>query len=108
MEEKRQYLEKNRHGTAIFPAEYYHCVYPAGLAGLPVHWHEEFEVTYVRKGTMHLSDRSGALPGTGGGCAVPAFRRPSTAFRRGRRGCWRRTASSSTPPCWEGAAMPAR
>lgn len=50
MEEKRQYLEKNRHGTVIFPAEYYHCVYPAGLAGLPVHWHEEFEVTYVRKG----------------------------------------------------------
>ena len=50
MEEKRQYLEKNRHGTSIFPAEYYHCVYPAGLAGLPFHWHEEFEVTYVRKG----------------------------------------------------------
>lgn len=37
MEEKRQYLEKRHHGTSLFPADYYHCVYPAGLAGLPVH-----------------------------------------------------------------------
>lgn len=50
MDEKKQYLEKGRHGTSMFPAEYYHCVYPAGLAGLPVHWHEEFEITYVLKG----------------------------------------------------------
>ena len=50
MREKEQYLEKNRHGSAVFPVEYYDCVYPAGLAGLPVHWHEEFEITYVRGG----------------------------------------------------------
>lgn len=50
MNEKRQYLEKGRHGTPLFPVEYYNCVYPAGLAGLPVHWHEEFEITYVKKG----------------------------------------------------------
>ena len=45
MIEKKQYLEKTRHGTAMFPVEYYYCVYPAGLAGFPVHWHEEFEIT---------------------------------------------------------------
>lgn len=50
MNEKRQYLEKGRHGTPLFPVEYYYCVYPAGLAGLPVHWHEEFEITFVKKG----------------------------------------------------------
>lgn len=50
MDEKEQYLEKSRHGTPMFPAEYYHCEYPAGLAGLPVHWHEEFEVTQVLGG----------------------------------------------------------
>ena len=51
MEQKGQYLEKGRHGTPMFPVEYYDCEYPANLAGLPVHWHEEFEVTYVRKGS---------------------------------------------------------
>lgn len=50
MIEKKQYLEKTRHGSAMFPVEYYYCVYPAGLAGLPVHWHEEFEITSVKKG----------------------------------------------------------
>lgn len=50
MIKKEQYLEKTSHGTAMFPVEYYHCVYPEGLAGLPVHWHEEFEITSVRKG----------------------------------------------------------
>ncbi len=47
---KKQYLEKTRHGTAMFPIEFYYCVYPAGLAGLPVHWHEEFEITSVKGG----------------------------------------------------------
>ena len=50
MKGKEQYLEKGRHGTAMFPVEYYGCVYPAGLAGLPVHWHEEFEITCVQGG----------------------------------------------------------
>ncbi len=58
MEQKGQYLEQGRHGTPMFPVEYYDCEYPANLAGLPVHWHEEFEVTYVRKGELHLPDRS--------------------------------------------------
>ena len=48
MEQKGQYLEKGRHGTPMFPVEYYDCEYPANLAGLPVHWQEEVEVTYVR------------------------------------------------------------
>lgn len=49
--EKESYLEKTRHGTAMFPAEYYACTYPAGQAGLPVHWHEEFEITSVKRGS---------------------------------------------------------
>ncbi len=51
MDQKKQYLEKGHHGTRMFPVEYYDCVYPINLAGLPVHWHEEFEITYVRKGS---------------------------------------------------------
>lgn len=44
-------LEEVRHGSAMFPLEYYHCVFPFGLGNLPVHWHKEFEITHVRKGT---------------------------------------------------------
>lgn len=51
MEQREQYLEKAKHGSALFPMEYYHCLYPAGLSALPVHWHEEFEITYIRKGS---------------------------------------------------------
>lgn len=51
MEQKEQYLEKTRHGTAMFPVEHYYCSYPAGGAGLPAHWHEEFELTWVKKGS---------------------------------------------------------
>lgn len=51
MVQKEQYLEKARHGSALFPMEYYHCLYPAWLSALPVHWHEEFEITYIRKGS---------------------------------------------------------
>lgn len=50
MEHFGQYLEKTRHGTAAFPAEYYDCCYPMGLSSLPVHWHDEFEITYIRAG----------------------------------------------------------
>lgn len=50
MREKKDYLEKTTHGTRMFPVEYYDCVYPAALTGLPVHWHEEFEITYIREG----------------------------------------------------------
>ncbi len=48
---EKQYLEKTKHGTAMFPIDFYYCVYPAGLAGLPVHWHEEFEITSVQGGS---------------------------------------------------------
>ena len=50
MEQKEEYLEKTNHGSPLFPIEYYHCLYPAGLSALPAHWHEEFEITYIRKG----------------------------------------------------------
>lgn len=51
MIQKEQYLEKAKHGSPLFPIEYYHCLYPTGLSTLPVHWHEEFEITYIRKGS---------------------------------------------------------
>lgn len=73
MEEKRQYLEKRHHGTSLFPADYYHCVYPAGLAGLPVHWHEEFEITRVRRGSCtYLIDLEPCQVGEGDFLFLPS------------------------------------
>lgn len=50
MNQKDRFMEKTKHGTVMFPVEYYDCRYPLGLPSLPVHWHEEFEITYIRKG----------------------------------------------------------
>lgn len=44
-------LENTRHGTAIFPFEYYRCTIPENFAALPVHWHSELEFTYVLEGS---------------------------------------------------------
>lgn len=66
MEQKEEYLEKTNHGSPLFPIEYYHCLYPAGLSALPVHWHEEFEITYIRKGSCtYLVDLEACHAGEG-------------------------------------------
>ena len=51
MNQNPDLLEPVQHGSAMFPLEYYPCVFPLGTGSLPVHWHEEFEITYVRKGS---------------------------------------------------------
>ncbi len=51
MKQNPNLFEAVQHGSAMFPLEYYHCVFPLGISNLPVHWHEEFEITLVQKGT---------------------------------------------------------
>ena len=51
MNQNPNLMETVQHGTVMFPLEYYHCVFPLGVGNLPVHWHEEFEITLVRKGS---------------------------------------------------------
>ena len=51
MNQNPDLLEPVQHGSAMFPLEYYPCVFPLGTGSLPVHWHEEFEITLVRKGS---------------------------------------------------------
>lgn len=51
MNQNPNLLEGVRHGSAMFPLEYYHCVFPLGISNLPVHWHKEFEITLVEKGS---------------------------------------------------------
>ena len=51
MNQNLNLLEPVQHGSVMFPLEYYHCVFPLGVGNLPVHWHEEFEITLVQKGS---------------------------------------------------------
>ena len=51
MNQNPNLLETVRHGTVMFPLEYYHCVFPLGISNLTVHWHKEFEITLVQKGS---------------------------------------------------------
>ena len=51
MNKNADLFERVQHGSVMFPLEYYHCVFPFGLGNLPVHWHKEFEITYVQKGS---------------------------------------------------------
>lgn len=51
MNQNPKLQEPVQHGSVLFPLEFYHCVFPLGPGGLPVHWHEEFEITFVRKGS---------------------------------------------------------
>ena len=44
MNQNPDLLEPVQHGSAMFPLEYYPCVFPLGTGSLPVHWHEEFEI----------------------------------------------------------------
>lgn len=51
MNQNPKLQEAVHHGSVLFPLEFYHCVFPLGPGGLPVHWHEEFEITLVRSGS---------------------------------------------------------
>lgn len=45
-----QYHEKKIHGSADFPYTTYICTIPLDFAFVPLHWHEEFEIIYIKKG----------------------------------------------------------
>lgn len=42
--------EKNTHGTFLLPIQDYHCMIPEHFSVLPIHWHEEMEITLITKG----------------------------------------------------------
>lgn len=42
--------EKSIHGNFLFPIQNYHCVIPKNFSILPMHWHEEMEITLFKKG----------------------------------------------------------
>jgi len=45
-----QYHETKAHGTAQFPYNTYLCSIPLDFARVPLHWHDDMELIYVKKG----------------------------------------------------------
>ena len=52
-----KYKEMKHHGTADFPAGYYHVTESHPQYAMPYHWHEELEIVYTLQGnSLHYID----------------------------------------------------
>jgi len=48
--EYENYQEKKSHGSPSFPYTTYLCSIPLDFSSVPLHWHEEMEIIYIKKG----------------------------------------------------------
>ncbi len=48
--EYENYQEKIKHGNPLFPYITYLCSIPLDFPYVPVHWHDEIEIIYIKKG----------------------------------------------------------
>lgn len=49
--EYENYQEKKDHGDPLFPYNTYLCSIPLDFTQVPLHWHDEVELVYIKKGT---------------------------------------------------------
>lgn len=49
--EYENYQEKKTHGSPLFPYNTYLCSIPLDFSLVPLHWHDELELIYIKKGT---------------------------------------------------------
>ena len=47
--------ESKKHGKDNFPYSVYHSLIPLYLKSFPLHWHDEMEITFIRKGRADFS-----------------------------------------------------
>ncbi|MCM1257536.1 MAG: AraC family transcriptional regulator [Roseburia sp.] len=50
IQEYENYQEKKSHGSPTFPYTTYLCSIPLDFSSVPLHWHEEMEIIYIKKG----------------------------------------------------------
>ena len=76
MEDKMQYnnyRENRRHGTADFPLAFYHVTSSYPQYVMPLHWHVEFELIHIVKGSIRLTIDDREFDAAEGSCVfVPA------------------------------------
>lgn len=53
--EYENYQEKKTHGDPLFPYNTYLCSIPLDFSQVPLHWHDELELIYIKKGSGTLT-----------------------------------------------------
>ena len=53
--EYENYHEKKSHGSPLFPYNTYLCSIPLDFSHVPLHWHDELELIYIKKGTVTIT-----------------------------------------------------
>ena len=48
------YQEKKEHGQSDFPYITYPCSIPLDFSRVPLHWHDEMEIVYIKKGSQSI------------------------------------------------------
>lgn len=63
--EYENYREEKEHGSPLFPYVTYLCSIPLDFSEVPVHWHDEVEIIYVKKGmgTVYVNLKSFTVKG---------------------------------------------
>ncbi len=61
--EYENYQEKISHGNPLFPYITYLCSIPLDFSYVPIHWHDEMEIIYIKKGTRHYHCGLHTIPG---------------------------------------------
>lgn len=51
MDQTMNRKEKKQHGSLYVPYDYYDCVIPDDFPLVPLHWHNEFEISLISEGT---------------------------------------------------------
>lgn len=72
LDEYVQYHEIKQHGRPGFPYNTYLCSIPQDFDHVDLHWHEEMEIIYVKRGEGLITTGSDILPVTAG-CIVPVL-----------------------------------
>ena len=53
--EYENYQESKKHGKDSFPYDTYLCTIPKDFHMVPLHWHDEMEMIYIKKGRGIIS-----------------------------------------------------
>ena len=68
--EYENYQEKIPHGNPLFPYITYPCSIPLDFSRVPLHWHDEMEIIYIKKGTGAITVDFKSYVVTGGTIAL--------------------------------------
>ncbi len=54
--------ENRTHSSMLIPYSIYDCDIPRAYANVPVHWHEEFELNYIKEGEGQIYQNGESIP----------------------------------------------